>query len=219
MQTRTANLIAAAIVITTFCIALWIYPSVPERVVSHWDAAGNPNGYMGKFWGVFLAPAMMIGCWGLFLALPLIDPLRANIAKFRDSYNVFIVGMLAFFAYVEALVLIWNTGHVFDMARAIVPALALIWYFIGLLLLRSKRNWFIGVRTPWTLSNDEVWDKTNALAGKLFKASAAVALVGVLAPRYLVWLLVVPAVGIALGALVYSYVLYTRLERAGKAHS
>jgi uncharacterized membrane protein len=219
MKPRTTSFVTAAIVAATVAIALWLYPSMPDRVVSHWDAAGNPNGYMGKFWGVFLAPVMMVGFWGLFLALPLIDPLRANIAKFRASYNAFIVGMMAFFAYIEALVLYWNTGHSFDMTRAIVPAIAGLWYVIGILLVKSKRNWFIGVRTPWTLSNDVVWDKTNALAGKLFKVAAVVAFVGMFFPRYLAVLVVVPAIGIALGTAIYSYILYSRLERSGAAHS
>lgn len=79
--------------------------------------------------------------------------------------------------------------------------------------MRTKRNWFVGVRTPWTLSNDEVWEKTNRLAGRLFQLAGLIALIGLLFPAYVVVLLIVPIVAASVFTVVYSYVLYARLER------
>jgi len=85
-------------------------------------------------------------------------------------------------AYVYALSLLWNIGSRFDISRMLMPAIAVLWYVLGSVLQQSKRNWFMGIRTPWTLSNDVVWHKTHQLGGKLFKLSALIVLVSIFVP-------------------------------------
>ncbi len=86
------------------------------------------------------------------LAVPKIDPLKSNIAKFRGYYDDFILFIAAFLLYIHGLTIAWNLGFEFDMAKMIIPAMAAVFWFAGALMKNSKRNWFIGVRTPWTIS-------------------------------------------------------------------
>jgi uncharacterized membrane protein len=165
---------------------------------------------MSRFWGVFLVPLIAGGLFLLFLIVPQIDPLKANIAKFRETFNTFIVLMTVFLLYLYGLTLAWNLGYQFDMGRMLLPAMGLFVFYSGILIGKAKRNWFIGIRTPWTLSNDKVWEETHRLGAILFKAAGGLAFVGAFLGPY-AWLFVfVPLIGSALFLVVYSYLLYQR---------
>ena len=152
----------------------------------------------------------------IFILVPQIDPLRKNIAKFRNHYNTFILVFMIFMFYVYLLTLSWNLGYRFNMSLMILPALTLFFIYIGFLLEKTKRNWFIGIRTPWTLSSDIVWDKTHKLGGLLFKISGAIILFGAFFQKYLTWFIVIPIIISTIFLLIYSYVIYERLKKNPK---
>jgi uncharacterized membrane protein len=213
MNTKTTNILMLLLVVGTIITGVILYPYLPAQVASHWNTAGEVNGYMGKFWGVFLVPLIMAGLFVLYAVIPRIDPMKENIASFRRYYNGFWVLISLFFVYVFALQLIYNLGVTFDFTYAMVPALAVLWYVLGAFMEKTKRNWFVGIRTPWTLSSDKVWDKTHALAGKLFKFAAVLSLSALLFKNdAVVFVLVGPAVVVALVTIVYSYVVYKKSE-------
>jgi uncharacterized membrane protein len=195
-------------------IALW--NRLPDPMASHWGPNDEVNGYISKFWGVFLLPLITLGMFLLFRIIPSIDPLKANIAQFRDVFNLFISLIVAFMVYLYILTLRWNLGYTnFEMSKAMLPAMGILFFFIGYLLRKAKRNFFIGIRTPWTLSSDYVWDETHRLGSVLFMASGALAFIGSIFGGMLAfWFLFVPLIGSALITLVYSYVLYQREAKA-----
>jgi uncharacterized membrane protein len=195
-------------------LALW--NQLPEPMASHWNVNDQVDGYMSKFWGVFMVPLITLGMFVLFLVIPSIDPLKANIAQFRNAFNLFIVLIVAFMLYIHALSLRWNLGYTdFAMSQAMLPAMGLLFFFIGYMLRQAKRNYFIGIRTPWTLSSDTVWDETHRLGSVLFMISGALAFIGALfGGMTAFWFLFVPIIGSTLITLVYSYVLYQRETKA-----
>ncbi|MDP2650210.1 MAG: SdpI family protein [bacterium] len=167
-------------------------------------------------------PLVLAVVYAFYLLIPYIDPLGANIASFRKYYDAFWVLTSAFLLYVYALLLAWNLGYYFNWMHFMLPAVAVLWFALGILLEKSKRNWFIGIRTPWTLSSDMVWKKTHKLAGVLFKIAAGLALIGLLVPftEVIVYTVVAPAVAIALVTVVYSFILYRQEQiREGNAKS
>jgi uncharacterized membrane protein len=169
-----------------------------------------------KFWGVFLMPLITLGMLGLFLVIPSIDPLKANIAQFRDVFNMFITLIVAFMLYIYILSLRWNLGYTdFGMSKAMLPAMGILFFFVGYMLRKAKRNFFIGIRTPWTLSSDKVWDETHRLGSVLFMVSGVLAFIGSFFGGMLAfWFLFVPLIGSTLITLVYSYLLYQREVKA-----
>ncbi len=203
-------LLSLALIIIAFGAAVYLYPQLPDPMPSHWNAKGEVDGYMPKFWGVFLFPIITIFLFGLFLLIPRIDPLKKNIEKFRKYYDWFIPLMVAFFIYIYFATIAWALGYQFNMGVAIFPPVAVLFYFVGILCENSKRNWFIGIRTPWTLSSDTVWRKTNKLAGKLFKILAVVFIIGLLLPQEFFVYMIVLVVIIALYPIVYSYFEYQK---------
>lgn len=209
---KTIQLIIAVIVIS-FAIGIIMYSRMPEQVASHWNAAGDVDGYMSKFWGLFLMPIVTLAIFLLFLAIPYIDPLKKNIEKFRKYFDWFIYMMVLFLFYIYMLTIGWNLGYRFNMTLAILPAFAILFFIIGIVVERAERNWFIGIRTPWTLSDDDVWKKTHRLGGKMFKACAVLAVIGMLLPRYSVWFVLVPVMFTALFTIIYSYVIFAKMNR------
>lgn len=199
------------LVLVSFVLAFYFYPLMPNRVASHWNILGEVNGYTGKLLGLFLIP-FIIGLLNvLFIFIPDLDPERKNIEKFRDVFNWFIVAFDVFLLYLYLLTILWNTGHRFNMTSALMPALAALFYVVGILLGKAKRNYTIGIRLPWTLANDIVWDKTHRLGSKLFKIVAVITLLGAFLPDYTFWLLFVPLIGSIIYLIVYSYLVFRKV--------
>ncbi|KPJ85864.1 hypothetical protein AMJ57_01500 [Parcubacteria bacterium SG8_24] len=198
---------------TALLLGVMLYQSLPETMASHWNSRGEVDGYMPRFWGVFLMPSVMALMAGLFMVIPKIDPLKKNLKRFMGHYAAFVLVLLGFLLYVHSLTLLWNLGVRFNMTITIVPAIAALFYFIGDVLRQAKRNWFLGIRTPWTLSSDRVWDKTHLLGARLYKASALITIAGLLVPRHAIWFLLLPVMATTVVLIVYSYLLYRQEER------
>ena len=207
---KSTNLVILAIIVVSFAIGISLYPQLPDTIPSHWDASGNVNGYMTKFWGVFLMPIMSIILYGIFLLIPIIDPRKENIQKFRTYFDNFILVIMLFFFYVYILTLLWALNYRFNMIIALIPAMSLLFYYAGILIQKAKRNWFIGIRTPWTLESETVWDKTHEVTAKLFKASAIIGLIGLFFQNLAICFVVIPVMVSAIFGVVYSYILYKK---------
>jgi uncharacterized membrane protein len=207
---RKANLAILGIILVSFAIGIYLYPQMPDPMPSHWNAAGEADGYMPKFWGLFLMPLISLALFGLFLLIPRIDPMKANIQKFRKYFDRFIALIMGFLLYIYLLTITWAMGYAFNMVVMLVPAFAILFYYAGVLTENAKQNWFIGIRTPWTLSSEKVWDKTHRLGGKLFKVAALIGLVGLLFPDYAIWFVIIPIILVAAYTIVYSYVEFQK---------
>lgn len=207
---KKTNIIIIIVILISFAIGIYFYSQFPDRIASHWNIKGEVDSYMSKFWGLFLMPIILLGLWLLFLLIPRIDPLKKNIEKFRKYFDVFIVLITLFLFYIYLLAIAWNTGMRFDMGRAVVPAMGILFYYIGVLLKHAKRNWFIGIRTPWTLSSDKVWEKTHEIAGKFFKIAGVIAVLGIFFPQWVFLIVVAPILLFVIYIFIYSYFLYQK---------
>ncbi|MCZ7383656.1 MAG: SdpI family protein [Candidatus Methanoperedens sp.] len=210
MDMRKSEIIIFGIIILSFAISIYYYPQMPEKVASHWNAEGQVNGYMSKFWELFLMPIISVGMLLLFILIPRIDPLKSNIQQFRKYYDGFIVLIMVFLFYLHLLTIFWNLGYTFNMITFLSPAFAILFYYSGILIENAKRNWFIGIRTPWTLSSDKVWDKTHKIGGKLFKIAGILALFAIFFESYAILVIVVPVIMISIYTVVYSYLEFQK---------
>jgi uncharacterized membrane protein len=210
MSTRTTTIVVLLMIVAATLAGLLLWNRLPEQMASHWNINDQVDGYMSKFWGVFMVPLITLGMFVLFLVIPSIDPLKANIAQFREAFNLFIVLVVAFMLYTYGLTLAWSLGYTgFRMSSSMLPAIGLLFIFIGFMLRHAKRNFFIGIRTPWTLSSDRVWNKTHQIGSTLFIVAGALAVIGsFFGGRTAFWMLMVPIFGSTIFLMVYSYVLY-----------
>jgi uncharacterized membrane protein len=213
MSKRTLILGIVIVTLLSLSLSAWAYPRLPASVPSHWNVQGQVDGYTTPLAAALLLPAIFLGTGLIFVFLPTIDPLRQNYAAFRTVYHWFVLFFCLFMAYLHGLTLFAGLGGQFNMNRMLLPAMGLFFILAGFLVERAKPNWFVGIRTPWTLSNPVVWEKTHRLGGVLFKISGAITLLGVLLPQLALGFMLVTLMGSALATTVYSYFIYQQETR------
>ncbi len=204
------QLLAAGIVLLSFITALYFQPQLPERVAIHWNIDGKADGWSDSGFASYFLPVLMLGMLVLFHVLPYLDPLKKNYAAFSGEYEGMIAVLIGFMYYVYALSLADNLGWQFNMVQLLSPAFAALFYYMGVVIGKAKQNWFVGIKTPWTLSSKKVWDKTHALGGKLFRAAGAVALIGIIYPAWGLMAAVAMMIAAAAITFVYSYLEYKK---------
>jgi uncharacterized membrane protein len=215
MDMRHTTAIIIAITAATLLGGVLAYPHLPATIASHWNIHGEANGSLDRFWGIFIFPIVQLFLLFIYLIIPKIDPLRANIPAFRKSYDAFWIFLVVFFAYMAGLSLAWNLGFTFNFLHAVLPALSLLLFTIGRTAMHARQNWFFGIRTPWTLASEAVWDKTHAFGGRLFQYVSWIPLVGFFTAdhRVLHAVILLPTLGSAVAAFIYSYLVYRTESR------
>ncbi|HXH63747.1 MAG TPA: SdpI family protein [Gemmatimonadales bacterium] len=196
--------------------SIWAYPQLPERIATHWSFSGQPNGYSSRAFAAWFAPAMIAVLALLFQILPKIDPKRRNYEKFGDAYWL-LANVLPFFLLCVHVMLLANgLGYPAPVGRLIPVGVGLLFIVLGNYLPRIQPNWFVGVRTPWTMSSDTVWRQTHRTAGWVFVTAGFVMLTGAVLPRVVYLpLLVVTVVLAPLVPIVQSYILWKREQPHG----
>lgn len=163
-------------------------------------------------WGLFLMPIITAVLYLLFAVIPYIAVHRENIRAFYFFFFAFKVVFVGFMAALYTISLLPNFGITFNMNYFILPLMAILIYAAGVLMEKSKRNFFIGVRTQWTLSSDAVWDKTNKLGGRGFKVIAVLMILSLLIQKYAFYIMLAMLLGFAVFIMVYSYFIYQKME-------
>jgi uncharacterized membrane protein len=210
--------IGPVVIALMVAFALAVYGRLPEQIPTHFDLSGEPDDWTDRFPGAFVMPALAAGVYLLLFALRRIDPRRAHYQRFEGTYwvilNVIAITMAAFQVLTLGLALGWPI----DMGRAITVTVGLLFVGLGNYLPRIRSNWWIGIRTPWTLESETVWRETHRVAGWTFVA-AGLALVagGLFVPAGTrEWTSgIALAIGVAV-PFVYSYLAFRREVGAGK---
>ncbi|MDD5337592.1 MAG: SdpI family protein [Candidatus ainarchaeum sp.] len=210
---RKTQIISCVLVVLAFLVSFYVYPMLPERVVSHWDINGVANGYMSRAFGAFFMPVLGLALLALFLVLPSLDPLKKNYESFRAEYDGFVAVLLGFFLYIHLLTLGYNLGYQLNIVQFLAPAFAVLFFYSGMLIQKAKQNWFVGIRTPWTLSSEVVWTKTHKIAGSMFKAAGVVALLGLVFPSVGLIAAVAVVFAAAVASVIYSYVEFQKQKK------
>jgi uncharacterized membrane protein len=191
------------------------YPHLPGSVATHWNMRGEPDGYSPK-WALFLTgPGLMAGTMLLMYVLPWLSPRRFEMESFRSTYLQIMLMLVAMMGYFSAVIVWAGVGHRLDVGRAIIGGICLLLALLGNLMGKVRRNFYIGVRTPWTLANERVWNATHRFAGKTLVAGGlaglALTVVGLNG-----WPVMVVLLAGALIPIGYSLVFYKQLERRGE---
>lgn len=190
-----------------------LYDSMPDRVPSHWNIRGEIDAYSSRFWGAFGIPLLNAGIYVMMLVIPLIDPRRENYRKFAGAYRIFRTVLVVFMTGVYLLVLASAFGYRIPVDRAVMAGVSILFLIMGNYMGQVRHNYFVGFRTPWTLANEQVWQKTHRLGGRLWVAAGAIGLVASLLGGTWGGVLL----GISIGAaaiipMVYSYVEFKRAQ-------
>jgi len=182
------------------------YSKLPDRVPTHFDIRGTPDRFGPRWVPTVVFPAMILVLWGIMRGLPKIDPRRANYARMQDTYDLVVNLTLTMITALHLLVLAGTMGSHVPFVRLIPAVIGVSFIAIGNLLPRAKPNWWFGIRTPWTLSNDRVWERTHRVGGYVMSGIGVLAIVSAFfgSPVALVTFVIVAAIMTA-GLIAYSY--------------
>ena len=205
-----------ALLLADVAFGLWALPRLPERVPVHWNLAGEADRYGAAWENALLMPAIAIVLWAVLLVLPLADPLRRNYARFPETLKLFRWLVPLTVVAFHLVVADGSLGAPIDSGRGIGVVLAVVFVVLGNSMGKLKHNWFIGIRTPWTLASEEVWTRTHRLAAPIWVAGGLVQLVGAFVPGTAGQVLLgAPLAVMVLVPVGYSFVLFRKLSPSG----
>jgi uncharacterized membrane protein len=205
----------------SFYVYYFQYDNLPAQVPIHWNAHGQADRFKPKedVFGVFLMlPALMAGFVGLTLLLPWLSPRHFDVDRFRGTFQYIMMLVQGLFAFIHVVILLGSLKHgePIDMGRWIIAAVFVLLALMGNVLGQVRRNFWMGVRTPWTLASETVWNQTHRVTAWIFVAGGVAGFVAVLAGVPVVWCFILFMVLLVAGPILYSLVLYKRLEKQGK---
>lgn len=213
------TILALLIIVVQVLISVGTYPFLPAMVPSHFDAAGNVNGYMPKLVNAILFPGISIV---LFLILRFVTQIGPNLG-YRNQrranmqvVNLIMVGILLFMLVIQLLTTAYALGAKVDISLVVCLAVSVLFIFLGNYLGKLRRNFWAGIRTPWTLASDVVWERTHRLGGWLFVLAGFIGLISSFFPSLRFVGLFVPIIVVVIVLTVYSYVCYQQQTREGR---
>lgn len=210
----TAGLVLVGVAAAASAVAL---PDLPARTAIHFGPGGTPDDYASPLFTAAFVPGLMLALLALFEGLVRADPLRENLRESAGVYDGLVVATLAFLVVVHALVLAFNLGYEVSIGEATYLAVGVLYVALGVAMRRVERNWIVGFRTPWTLSDDAVWERTHDVGSVALVLAGVVTVVGtVLVPAYGVWFVLGTILGVAAFTYAHSYVLYQRRHADGE---
>ena len=156
------------LIMAMFAAAALSWNGAPDRIPVHWNWRGEVDRYGGRVEGLLAMPLLALGLYLLFRLLPRIDPGRANYPAFAGVYHTIRISVVVLMAVLYALIHLWMRGLTFDMGMTIGLFVGALLIVIGGLLGKIRPNWFMGIRTPWTLTSKNAWIRAHRLGGWVF---------------------------------------------------
>lgn len=199
-----------------FAISVILYKRLPDPMPTHWNVQGQVDGYSPRPVGAFLMPLIMIAIAVLIPVLPKIDPRGRNYEKFDTTYFTIMNATVTLMLVIHVFALAAALGMSVSIGRLIPATIGLLFIVMGNVFPRVRPNWMVGIRNPWTLSSDRVWERTHRVGGYLMLGLGVLLLLaGPFAPATVAFVLVVGGtIAVVLGITIYSYVLWRQENRA-----
>lgn len=198
-------------------LSLWAAPSMPDRVPLHWNLSGEVDRYGGPLEALLLLPAITLGTSLLLWLLPALDPRKEHLRRSARAYNAVWIAALLFLLVLHATTVLGASTTLDLPVLSIVPAaVGALFVVIGNYLPKTSSNWFLGIRTPWTLTSERAWQRTHRLGGFLFVLLGAVLIGASLLDDPATPLIAgAGAMVIAVVSIVYSYLVWRRERSEG----
>lgn len=204
---HVGGLVLAAVALLLSALA---YGHLPDPVPTHWNWHGEVDGWTPKPLGAFVLPLLMVGLSVLFVVLPRISPQRFRMEGFDRAYGVMILALQSLFLLLTGLVHLAGMGFDVDVGRTVALTIGLLFMVFGNYLGKVTRNFFLGIRTPWTLASEEVWLRTHRMGGRVMVAMGVGLVLSALFGVHRATML--PILALSLTPIAYSYFIYRRLE-------
>lgn len=158
------------IVALMFAAGVVLYPFLPDSIPTHWGFEGEPNAWSPKVWGAWIIPLLSLVFLILFPLLPKLDPKRENYEQFKKPWGVIQTSFVGLFAYMYGVTMYvtFHPEYNTSVGRAVVFGIGVLFVILGNVMGKVRQNYFVGLKTPWTLNDPEVWQKSQRFSGWMF---------------------------------------------------
>lgn len=213
METLKKDWLIWLIILSPLAMIIGCWDLFPDQIPTHFGSDGLPDSYSGKGFGLLMLPGINVLMYFLFLVLPKIDPSGKNYKLFSDKYRTIRIILHVFFTITFFIIGFYSLGYNFNMSVIMLYLVLTLFLFLGNYLGNVRHNYFIGIRTPWTLSNEEVWIKTHRLTAKVWVFGTLITMVilpfvpdpELIFVPYLIIITIIP--------MVYSYLLFRKIKK------
>lgn len=204
--------VSLAMFLIAVTLSLVFYPALPDPMPTHWNISGEVDGWSPKLLGAFLMPLVMAGVVALFAVLPRISPKGFPLDAQSRGYRAIELATVAFSLAIHLVILLAARGTRIDMTVIVPMLVGALFVVLGNYMTKMPRNFFIGIRTPWTLADEDVWYRTHRLGGRVFVAAGLALMVVPFTGEAQHAVFTTIAIAAAFIPIVYSYVIYKRLH-------
>jgi uncharacterized membrane protein len=168
MKTLKNDWLIWVIILSPYLFVAYFWDKFPSQIATHFGMDGQPNDYSSKVTGLILFPGINVLMYFLFIVLPKIDPSRKNYGLFQDKFKIIRTLLHALLSYITMVTVFYSLGYQFNIEYVLFYGLLAFFFVMGNYLGNVRHNYFIGIRTPWTLSNETVWKNTHRLTAKIW---------------------------------------------------
>ncbi|ENQ3107165.1 Uncharacterized membrane protein [Bacillus sp. 491mf] len=208
------HIFPCALILLTIIAWIIVWPKLPAEVPVHWGADDKVNNYASKQFSMIFDIGIMIFLYVVFTLVPRIDPKKDNYEKFRKSVTIMSNAILFVLFVMNMSALLVGLGYDIPIGSVGGMIVGLLFLIIGNYLPQCKPNYFIGIRTPWTLSNEEVWRKTHRFSGKVFIVLGIMMCGSIFAPvTWRTYIILTAVLGGVVVTMLYSYFAYKKEMR------
>ena len=210
MKNKKVNLLIGFISILMLVWIVVTYNKLPDRIPTHWGIDGKVDGYGSKN-TIWLFFGIMVGINFLMILISKIDPKADNYKRFGRAFDIFRAAMTIFFAIILGVTLIVSQGNNnIDMGKIIPIMVGVLFIVIGNYMPKFKQNYTMGIKTPWTLANENVWNKTHRVSGQLWMIGGIIfVILSIFAEAKMLFVLLIVLVTVlSVVPIVYSYFVY-----------
>jgi uncharacterized membrane protein len=213
MRTKLVDVLCLGAIAAVWALAWYLYGAIPDRMPTHWNVAGEVDGHMRKQVGLPLISTIPLMVYALFKVLPRISPAGFEIDRFQHVADVINLAITLMLSGIATVVLLAASGRDVPIITVVTLLTGGLFIVLGNYMGKVRRNFFIGIRTPWTLASDEVWARTHRLGSWLFILAGIAIIASVQLPRQRLPVVLLASVGTAaVISVAYSYFVYRKLH-------
>ena len=217
MNNKSVNIIILILLAITLGYIIYIYPSLPDLIPTHWGTSGEADRYNDKSY-VFLFFAIIVGINVLMPVVAKIDPRKDNYLRFGKSFNIFRIAITLLFmgvTFISTQAALSNLSDSFSVDKLVPALIGVLFIVIGNYMPKFKHNYTMGIKTPWTLADEDVWNKTHRVSGPIWIIGGALMILnGFLVPDSFTIYVIITTISImVILPFAYSYVIYRKKHK------
>ncbi|MBN2259013.1 MAG: SdpI family protein [Clostridiales bacterium] len=198
----------------SFAATIVVYRLLPDQIPIHWNASGEIDNYGKRYFSLIMG-ALPIALYYMMIIIPKIDPRRDNYFKHTKAYAMIQMAIILFFIGIHWVTTAVALGYEMDVSRYIIIGVGLLFLIIGKYMPQLKHNYFVGIKTPWTLASEVVWKKTHQVGGSLFILFGILMVISAFIKGiFIVFVIITSVIVMVFGLFGYSYIIYCKNDKS-----